>query len=559
MPKVPVYQQNQVQESQVPERSAIAKPSAETFGGGDAGFNKVVDAAAPIYEKVFKEQREKADKVVLYEADARLSKLETSILHDPKTGALNKQGRDAFDVGTVAMSEYEKSAMEIEDSLPTEDQKIAFSRLRLERGSNIDRALNKHISTETVRYESEVATNFVKNEQDAAIKNYQDPERVRMSLEKQETALKDFGAANGMSEDKVKQMVLASKSKTHSEIINRLLNDDQDQTAQAYFDMNKDTISGDDLATVEAKLETGSTRGKSQRFVDAALKSKLTETEAINKARDIKDPKERDAAYDRTKMEYSIRDAARKKGLEDYHVGALNLIDKGGGRDLTKVSGWNEMDVSQRNSLTAYAKLKSEGKEPKTNWTTYYDLQTKASADGTKDAFISENLLDYRMDLDNTKFTELVKLQASMRKGERDPDGSLKNFTNMDTTLKGIMREAGLNPDNKDDVIKFKTRLSDQQDIIQSTTGKKMSPIEYKEAARDLVKKRVIENNTLWFDKEVNALDGDVEDLNKAIKFEDVPKTKVTALQDLLRKNKMSVSNENVRLVYIKSLMRGRK
>lgn len=558
MPKVPVYQQNQVQDSQVPERSAIAKPNAETLGGGEAGINKAIDAVAPIYEKVFKDQREKADKVVLYEADARLSKLETSILHDPKTGALNKQGRDAFDVGTVAMSEYEKSAMEIEDSLPSDDQKIAFARLRLERGSNIDRALNKHISTETVRYESEVATNFVKNEQDAAIKNYQDPERVRFALEKQETALKDFGAANGMSEDKIKQMVLTSKSKTHSEIINRLLNDDQDQTAQAYFNMNKDTISGDDLATVEAKLETGSTRGKSQRFVDSALKSKLSEAEAINKARDIKEPKERDAAYERIKMEYGIRDAAKKKGLEEKHVGALNLIDKGGGRDLTKVSGWEQMEVSQRNSLKAYAEFKAKGKEPPTNWTVYYDLQTKASNEGTRDSFISDSLMDYRMDLDNAKFSELVKLQAAMRKGERDPDGNLKNFTSMDVTLKGIMKDAGLSPDNKDDVVRFKTRLGDMQDIMQTNTGKKMSPVEYKEAARELVKERVIKRD-FWFDGKTNALDGSDEDLKKAVKFEDVPKDKITAIQDLLRKNKMSMSNENVRLIYIKSLKRGKK
>lgn len=555
MPKVPEYQANQVQDAGIPDARTNANTTLDNYRSPLTGAMEQV----PSYVKVFQEQKKKADDIAVTEADAQLSKLETDLLYDKDNGATNKRGKAAFDVPETVSDGYNKGAKGIEDNLKNDEQKAEFRKKQLERGVSIDRVVQKHVGGEIIRYDNDNTQALLRNEQDAAIASL-DPERISLSVQRQKEEVEKFAQRNGLSQADAEQKSAELISKTHSGVINRMLTNDQDQAAKAYFEANKDGVKGDDLAAVEKLLEVGSSRGTSQRFVDGVLKKKVPETEALSMAREqFKDePKMRDTVYDRIKMEYAIRDSAKKKDLEDMHVNALNVIDQGGGKELTKVRGWTQMEVGQRNSLTAYAKLKAEGKEPKTDWNYYTELQTKASTEATRDEFLKEDPTAWRLSLNDAKYTEMVKLQSSMRKGDRNADGELKNFTQMDTSLKAIFKEAGFAPDNKDEFNKFKYMLGEQQDVVQRNTGKKMSTQEYKDAAREMVKKRVLERDYLW-NTTVSAFDGDPDDLNKATKYNDIPKTKIVALEKFLRSNSKPVTPENVRILYVKSLLRGKK
>ena len=299
MPKVPLYQGNQIKEADIPNVAINANTSVSNY---KSGLDGALSQAPAVYD-AYQEQKKKADQIAIYEADAKLSKLETSLLYDKDHGATNLKGKSSFSAPEIVSDGYNKGAKEIEDGLTNDDQKQSFAKLQLERGVSIDRTVQRHVGNEIVKYDNDTTSNFVKNEQDAAIAAYQDPARIALSIVRQKEAVQNYAERNGMPPEEATQKIADVESKTHAQVINRMLTNDQDVTADNYYKSNKDFIKGDDLAHVEKMIEAGSLRGKSQRFVDEAVKGGLSETAAIDKARsEFKDdPKLRDAAAERVR------------------------------------------------------------------------------------------------------------------------------------------------------------------------------------------------------------------------------------------------------------------
>ena len=115
---------------------------------------------------------------------------------------------------------------------------------------------------------------------DVAISAYNDPTRINQALNTQAEALNRIAKNNGWSKEEYDNKLNEIRSKTHSGIIERYLVNDQDMVAEEYFKSVKDTISGDELTNIEKKLEVGTLRGKSQRFVDQAINEGLSESKA---------------------------------------------------------------------------------------------------------------------------------------------------------------------------------------------------------------------------------------------------------------------------------------
>jgi hypothetical protein len=554
MPKVPIYEGNQVQSTGAPAVGFTAQTTPDTYG---PDFLKPIEQAANKVNEIYQEQKRKADQIAVYEANAKLSEIENKLLYDQKDGALNKRGKDSFDLPFGVNENYGKMSNEILNSLTNDEQKMAFKRYQIERGAQIDRTVQRHVSGEILRYDNDVTTNFIKNEQDAAIKSYKDPSRVMLSLENQKKAIADFGQRNGLSKEEIDQKSSALVSATHKEIISRMITNDEDMAAMNYYKTMKDQIKGSDLGDVEKLVEAGSLRGSSQRFVDNVMKEGLDETKALEKARSISDPKLRDATVDRIRNEFNIKDAAEKNKLEDLHVNALNMIDNGQVKDLYKIPGWNEMGVSQRNSLENYMQSKISGANIKTDPAVYYDLKTMASIPETRDKFLKMNLMEKRNSLDNGDFEKMVDLQAKLRAGKPEGAKIADGFRSDAQVVKQTYDAAGLPKNNKEKISLFNTRVEQASIAEQERLGRKLNNLELKKLADEQAMKIVTKERSFWFDEEKTLAEATDEELLN-LRYKDVPSADKIKIESSLNKKGIPVNEETVRKMYIEKIMRTR-
>ena len=553
MPKVPVYQTNSVQDAQTPN---VAINANTTVANYESPLTKVVEAV-PQYVKIYQKQKESADKMAVLEADAKLSKLETDLLYDKNNGAVNKKGKDAFSVPELVADGWNKGSKSIADTLTSDEQKAMFHAKQLERGSSIDRTVQKHVGDEIIRYDTNTTSSLIKNEQDAAISAWKDPSRVALAVKNQQDAIQSYGERNGMGPEEITQKVSSAVSKTHANVIGEMLVNDQDLTAQAYYKANKDSIKGDELTNVEKQLETGSLRGQSQRFVDDVFKRGLSESQAIEEARKVQDPKLKDALYERVKMEFNIRESANKKKLEDYHVSALNLIDRGGVKDLTKTPGWNEMDSSQRNSLSEYAKKKIQGNDIITNYNVYYDLKTMASVPELRDKFVKMNLMEKRNDLNNGDFEKMVDLQSKLRQGKPEAQKILDGFRSDAQVVKQTYEAAGLPKDSKEKVNLFNSRVEQEQIAQEQRLNRKLNNIELKAIADNQAQKIVLKERAFWFNDTKNLFEMS-DDQVKTIPYKAVPTSEKLKIENALKKMGRKADEESVRQMYIIKTLKDR-
>lgn len=559
MPKVPVYEGNQVQSQAAPSVGITAQTSVENFGGGVANALTALERPAARFVDAYSENKRKADQLAVYEASAKLSEVENSLLYDPQNGALNKRGKDSFSLPAAVQDSYVKMSNDVSNSLANDEQKAVFRRIQMERGAQVDRSVQKHVSGEILRYDNDVTTNFIKNEQDAAIKSYKDPVRVMMSIENQKQAIKDFGSRNGLSTEEIAQKESQLVSSTHKEIINRMLTNDEDISAQEYYQVIKEEVKGTDLADVEKAIEAGSLRGSSQRFVDGLLKEGLSETQALARARAIKDPKLRDATVERTRNEFNIKEAAERQELEQLGKNGLNKIESKEVKvvaDLEKLPGWTRMTLGQRNGLKDYLGSRISGKDIDTNLAFYANLKTLATTPATKDAFLKTPPEEWLGKLSASDYKKFVDLQAELRQGKKDGDKVLNGWRSDDQVVKDVAESAGINPKNKN-FNEFSYRVEQAQIAEQERLGRKLNNIELADLTKRLTIPIVTKERSYWFNEEKSMFEATDEELQN-IKYKDVPPNEKVKIENSLRKMNRPISEESVRSLYVNKLLKDR-
>jgi hypothetical protein len=480
MPVVPTYSQPQVQEAAVSNAKFTDQAPLEAFGGGkpladvSQGFDDVTKEAM----QIARSEKIKQDQVVVLDADQKLSQAETQLLYDPQQGALNKRGKDAFGLPDQVTQSYQSTVNSIADGM-TEDQRMSFMRMAVSRANDLNRKVQAHVSGEMTKYDATVTDGYISSERDAAAQNYQDPDRVDLSIERQRAALIDHANRNGLPSEWVQNQVEQATSSTRMEVINRMLANEQDMAAKKYYEANKADFTGKDATTLEKSLEEGTLRGESQRTSDQIIGSTHSMGEALEQARKIEDPKVRDATTDRIKDYFSQQKAAKNEQEDNDFKQASDIIEQSGG-DRTKVPPdlWNRLTLQAHNAIDARAKQLKGGIEPTTDWAQYYNLKSIASVPETRNKFLQMNLLSVRPTLADPEFKELVHLQSSLRQGDDKADKLLDGFRSDSQIVQDTLTNAGIKHDDPRATV-FRRQVDDQVTAQQERSGKKVTSQEF--------------------------------------------------------------------------------
>lgn len=555
--KVPQYGGNEVQSARLPDTGPLPKASAETFGGGAGNVAAGLSDIARVTDKIYRAEKEKADDLAVQEAINQATKLETDLMYSPN-GAMNKKGKDAFGQISYVSDEYFKKSQEIADTLNNAEQKAKFKKTNDARYLSIDRSLNNHVANEIIRHENNVATALIDNEANAAALAYKDMYRVSSAIQTQSEVLERLAKVNGWSEDELKNKKDSIIAKTHAGVINSMLVNDQELGAEEYFRANREFIADADvLSRVEQQLEVGSLRKKSQMSVDDYMSRGLTESQALKESRQIEDAKLRETVEGRIRNQYGMREQAKRQDLENISISTMNMIDQGKVTDLTKTPGWSAMNDSTRRSLQSYLNDKVSGKATETDINTYYDLKTMASTPGLQDKFLQADLTEYRSKLSNNDFKKMIDLQSGMRKGDSKAQKEVDGFRTDAQIVRDAYEAAGYKASDKKAFNQFKSMVETAQIAEQERTGKKLNNKQMSEIANNLLLE-VVTKEGIFFDDKKKMFELDNEEV-KTIKYKDVPSADKIKIEKALKESGKPVTEDNVRQLYIKKVLRGRE
>jgi len=558
MPQVPVSNEQGITRQQAAPNARLNVQTSEASFGGGAAVEAVGRAGAGLAQQAFqiaKEERQKADDVATQEAYTKTVKLRNDLMYDPKNGAMNRKGKDAFGVGQEYGQQFNKGADQIESSLATDEQRAMYQKIRQQELRDLDGNLTRHTFQQAQEYDQETTISGIKTTQEDAVMNYQDPGKVDQALKIQNALIDSHGARAGQAPEVISQRKAEAASKTYEAVIQRMLANGQDLAASEYYNKIKGSIVGQDATQVETALQEGSLRGESQRQAGSIVSKHSNMTSALAEVDKIQDPKIQDATRERVKQRFAEREQAQQYAGEQAFRSAYSIVEKSRNKDDIPPGQWAAMSPAQKNSIESY--LKSDKVE--TDWNEYYNLKQMAATPAMRDKFMKTDLLIYRAKLGDTEFKELVNAQGDARKGDNT---QLDGFQSDQQIVNGALAEAGIDPSPKPaskdakSVNLFRRRVDEEVRKRQLDTGKKVTNEEMQGIVDGLMVKGITNRGFIpWFDTEKRLFELE-RGTDKKFDFDvaSVPATERQKIESALRAKGVTVNDDTVLALYRKKL-----
>ena len=559
MPTVPTYNSSQVQTQRLAAPKVNTQVPLEAFGGGQVA-DRIESSNRELLNsslKLLKQEKDKADDARSQEAWSTYLNEKNDQLWNPEYGAYNKKQKDAFGLADQYMPKMNEKAQEILDSLDNEDQRQMVQKMIRKIDTDFQSELDRHTFKETQKYEQSVMANGLEASQEDAILNYQNPGVIQESIGTQKTLIEDYAQKNGWSKEELDNKLSEATSQTHSKIINRMVNIGDDRMAKAYFNEVKDTLSGDDIASIEKIVQEGSYRGESQRIVDDLMGQGLSQTQALEKIKDIEDPRLRDEASQRLRNETAAIKAAKQADQEKTFTEVSNVVESTGSRETIDMATWLNLSDAQRKSIDSRISQLRKGIEPETNWDTYYDLKTMASNASTRNAFLKKDLRLERPNMANAEFKELINLQTALRKG-KDSDKLLNGYRSNHQIVNDTLKEIDINPspkagtDEATRVNQFRRMVDDQVMLYQQQSGKKATTSDVQGIVDRLTTQVITDRGWIW---DTEALFFEAPPANPVdLELDQVPAGERAKIESALRKNNLPINEQNILNLYTRKL-----
>lgn len=563
MPKVRRYGTQQVESAPIPGvRKTAAETPTSTGAGLEAARAEKFETIAGVGSAVGRQgtalflqlreaERDRADDAAILEASNKLARVEQGLLYSDG-GALSKKGKDSFGLPETVNTEFEKQAGEIAKGLVGPKQQAAFARERAQRGINLSATLHRHVFGERQAWEASELKEGVKNGVNAAVANALDPRRVAEELQAITTRIERHGPRAGMSPEAVKAALEGATTDVHVGVVERLLANNQDRAAKAYFEETKAQISGTALERVEKAIEVGSLRGEAQRKTEEITRAGGTFAEQLERAKAIDDPELQDEVRRRLEHQKTVDDRIERERRETDLGDAYVAIDRGGSVDAVSPALWARVVRDGHGSaLRAYAKQRASGAEPETNYAVYYGYLQMASNEPAN--FVKTNLLGNRHQLSDSEFKQLASLQMSIRSGQKEAaDKVLDDFRSAEDVINNSLRLAGVDPTDKKataPVTYLRQRVGELSGALARETGKKPTNKDIQAIVDSVLSQPVSARDGFWsyFSSEPNAKIPLLE-----MTIGNVPTAARRQIEDVLRKNGRPINDAAILDLYIR-------
>lgn len=375
--------QRRVDQTAMPGVRITAAPTANALGAGVAQVGEGVGLA--VYARAVRE----ANQTAFLSADRQLA--DTAMRLQVKLGEM--KGRDAMGAPDLLRDEFDKAAGELEQkALSNDQQRQAFERARGQRWSELNHAIQRHVSAEKTAYEDGETVAYINSSVNNARLNAGNTGQVELELQRQEAVLREWAQRKGLGryEDRevlgpapgqpipieplpgegigeymdavdrfkrtrayrergepfmeegpkrkervwvgtpaYEEKLAEIQSRTNTEVIKGLLLKGSDREARAYFNGRREKFVAADRDVVERLLDEGSTRGEAQRQARALIAQHPDRFgDAVKGAEQIDDPKVQQLTRELVKQHFSDMEIQQKRDLDNNYLEITNVIDR---------------------------------------------------------------------------------------------------------------------------------------------------------------------------------------------------------------------------------------
>ncbi len=525
MPQVPKLQQNNIDLAPMPKVRVNTQAPDSAFGAGKT-FERTVNAADRLIDHTYQiqvDEKRKADDIATTAAHVETEKAVQDLTYNTSYGLMTKKGKDAIGAHDEYSERYDKATEEIEKTLTNDDQRALYSKIKMKLKGDFNGSIQKHTFAEIQAYDDSTTDSAIKTQVDKAVLNFKDPQKISESTQLIGTLINSYADRKGMSDDERKFRTQTVLSKTHSDVIDRLLANNDDRAAKAYYENLKTVpglISGDDAKRIDKNLEEGSTRGESQRQSDAIVSRAGSMVDALKATKGL-EPKLRDATEARIKDHYQMKKAAEDQAKDQNFQTISDILESSKG-DLNKipVGMRSGLSSSQNHAIEERSRQLKSGVQPVTDWQLYTDLMTKASNPALRNDFLKTNLMEYRPRLDDAKFNHLLELRAGLQKGDDKTLSELDDHRTKTEVFKSVVNGFGIDPSPKEgskdgrQAFVINNLAAEREAAAQRQLGRKLTNDEYKKVVESVMMEKIKVKGWLWGEneKKVHELDIGEED-----------------------------------------------
>lgn len=560
--QVPTYGGPHVEEQGFTGARLEDSAPAEAFnvGASREGLSRAETELGLTGAKIAEKAWNDANQVAILAADRKMNEAETTIVYDPKQGLLAKRGQDAIGTFPKAMEDFDKAAADTAAGLSNEAQRMSFTHLVNARRYTVERVGQRHVAEQMKQFDDHETNAAVANAQDMAIKNFSDMDVVGAQVDKQRALYTDYAGRQGLPVEWVKEKAGDAVSKTHAGIVHQFLAAQKDQEAQAYFDANKDDIKGTDQVALEHALEEGTLRGASQRASDKIVADADDRGDALEQARQIKDPKLRDMTSERVNHFYDQQKAVEREQQNDLYQKSTLLVDKNPNvavRDLVDADTWSKMDAQQREAL------QKRYEDPPNNdklWLSFIDMKPGQIAALNRADFETK----YWANFDRAHRNRAESMWEAAQKGD-DKDSKLTATLTFHDRLDSTLKMSGLVPPdtkkgdyNKDQALLYAqfeqaaAREVEHYELSELGGKRKATGEEIQKVIDDMVIKKVFVDKP-WYQRDVQkpAATLNEDERGRAyVPLASVPKDNRNEIENLIRSKNRRVSSDKVQRAY---------
>lgn len=275
--EVPTYGDTKVSTAPLPAARINAEAPIEAFGGGAAaaGVTNAIKGLAGDVLEIAAQERVKAVDTMTQDGYSKIVTEKNRLIYDPKDGAMQKRGKDAFAVPEEYTKRFDDYAAKVENDMPDAEARRMFRRMRMREMADMTGMLDRHVSQEAERFHDETYKGLVSTLTDDAVSNFdQRPGKVKENLAMLKAATDKYADEKGLKGAEAEPARAALwktvTDKLHVGVLNRMVAMGEPDAARSYFNANKAQISGMDMDALEKEIRKTDVFKQKDNYLSAA-------------------------------------------------------------------------------------------------------------------------------------------------------------------------------------------------------------------------------------------------------------------------------------------------
>lgn len=221
---------------------AAPRPQRGVAGVDLAASSRGMGQIGNALENVGENMARERDAQAIFQARRALDDWENQNLFDPKTGAINKLGKDSFGLTEELPKSFDEAAGKLQTGLQGARQKQAVQELIASRRNQITDWTNRHVTRERNVYDEGEYQADMQSVYDRAGRFASDPARVAAEMSVGRARTIGYLRGKGRSEEEINAAIRDHAEKTHVAVLDTLLAGDNWKGAKSYLDKNAEEM-----------------------------------------------------------------------------------------------------------------------------------------------------------------------------------------------------------------------------------------------------------------------------------------------------------------------------